>query len=287
MIVQNNLNAPVFLAIVILIGAIVFGLLLTNTELFNPTKTVTEANARATASALQVQPTQAVIAATETPRAFFVQQRLTQTVASNWANATRQANTLRATETSEAIMLQWTVTAQAKSAQATDVAIRQAETRANTFSTLEAARTNATITTIVVRANSLVQEAQAKQTGVARQQSVGNRMTQATLTAIAQTPSLEENDREQFNRREWVAVGATAIAVLMIGFSIAVLVVAIARAKVMEASAKLSRERRHTLEVEETVRSKRELERSHLLLVPPVPETFQPAVDKSRLQYRP
>jgi hypothetical protein len=38
MIVQNNYSALVFLAIVILVGAVMLGLLLTNTEIVNPTK---------------------------------------------------------------------------------------------------------------------------------------------------------------------------------------------------------------------------------------------------------
>jgi|GEM_PF-4174370 len=141
MIVQNNYAALVFLAVVILAGAVVLGLLLTNTEILNPAKANQEANAYATKSALDARERAGILQATETPRALLV--------------AALQTQTTDAINASRAI------------AQATAIPAQQTVTHATLQAEVNAAQVRATQTVLLVKARNEELQAQATATSIA------------------------------------------------------------------------------------------------------------------------
>jgi hypothetical protein len=233
MIVQNNYSALVLLAIIILAGAVVLGLLLTNTEVFNPAKAHEEANAFATKSALEARKEAGILQATETPRAFQMAVQQTQTADAVKATQARQTAIAQAT----AIPVQLT---------ATQVAIQSA---------LGVAQANATQTALAVEAYNKVQQAQATQTRIAGEQTAYAQQAQATATSIAGAIVRDADERNNANTREVALTVAAAVAIIVTAASGATLIVANAKAKANTAAAMLEREKRHTLEVQASARA--------------------------------
>jgi hypothetical protein len=233
MIVQNNYSALVLLAIVILAGAVVLGLLLTNTEVFNPAKANQEANAYATKSALDARERAGILQATETPRAFQVAMQQTQTAGALYATQARQT----------AI------------AQATAIPVQQTATQVAIQSALGVAQANATQTALAVEAYNKVQQAQATQTRIAGEQTAYAQQAQATATSIAGAIARDADARNNANTRESALTVAITLAIVALSVGGAALLIAGARAKSIAAEAMLEREKRRTLEVQASARA--------------------------------
>lgn len=120
MVVQNNPAPWVFLALIVLAGAIVLGILLNDTELVNPTRSEQEAYAMGTYAAIGAQATQANWAATQTPEAAIAQAAQTQAALPVQATETSQAVIAQATEYAH----QQTVTMEAAQALAVQESMR-------------------------------------------------------------------------------------------------------------------------------------------------------------------
>ncbi len=234
MIVQNNYAALVFLAIVILAGAVALGLLLTNTEIANPTKAIQEANAYATKSALDVRERSGILQATETPRALQVAALQTQTAGAMSATQTRQA------------MI----------AQATAIPVQQTATQVAIQSALGVAQANATQTVIAVGAHNAVLQAQATQTQIAQDQVANAQQAQATATSIAGAIVRDTDERNNTNTRETLLTIAIAAVIVAIAASGVILAVVHANAKANTTAAMLEREKRRTLEVQAVMQTR-------------------------------
>lgn len=120
MVVQNNPAPWVFLALVVLAGAIILGILFNDTELVNPSRAEQEAYAMGTYSAMGAQATQANWAATQTPEAAIAQAAQTQAALPAQATQTSHAIIVRATE----YALQQTATVEAAQALAVQEGLR-------------------------------------------------------------------------------------------------------------------------------------------------------------------
>jgi len=232
MVVQNNYAALAFLAVVILAGAVVLGLLLTNTEVFNPAKAHQEANAFATKSALDARERGGILQATETPRALQAAIQQTQT-----------AEVLHATQTRQAAI-----------AQATAIPIQQTLTHATLQAERDTAQVRATQTALAVKAHNEVLQAQATQTRIAQEQTAYALQAQATATSIAGAAMRDTDERNSANTRESAVTAAIVMAIVALGGGGAALLMASARAKSIAAEAMLEREKRRTLEVQASVR---------------------------------
>jgi hypothetical protein len=249
MIVQNNYSALVFIAVVILGGAVVLGLLLTNTEIANPTKAIQEANVYATKSALDVRERSGVLQATETPRALQVAALQTQT-----------AGAMNATQTRQAMI-----------AQATAIPVQQTATQVAIQSALSVAQANATQTAIAVGAHNTVLQAQATQTRIAQEQAASAQQAQATATAISRASIREIDERNNTNTREMLMTIAIAFGIVAIVSSGVVFAVAHANAKASIAAATLEREKRRTLEVQAAMRTSTRVPESNIIQLPSTP----------------
>ncbi len=232
MIVQNNYSALVFLAVVILAGAVVLGLLLTNTEIFNYHQALTGANATATHSALKARELAGVLQTTETPRAFQVAVQQTQT-----------ADAVKATQTHQAVI-----------AQATAIPIQQTLTHATLQAERDTAQVRATQTALAVESQNKVLQAQATQTRIAGEQMAYAQQAQATATSIAGAIARDADARNNANTRESALTVAITLAIVALSVGGAALLIAGARAKSIAVEAMLEREKRHTLEVQASAR---------------------------------
>ncbi len=232
MIVQNNYSALVLLAIIILAGAVVLGLLLTNTEVFNPAKAHQEANAFATKSALDARERGGILQATETPRAFLVAVQQTQT-----------ADAVKATQARQTAI-----------AQATAIPVQQTLTHATLQAELNTAQVRATQTALAVESQNKVLQVQATQTRIAGEQTAYAQQAQATATSIAGAIARDADARHNANTRESALTVAITIAIVVLSVGGAALLIAGARAKSIAAEAMLEREKRRTLEVQASVR---------------------------------
>lgn len=229
----QNYSALVFLAVVILAGAVVLGFLLDNTELTNPTRAIQEANAYATKSALDARERSGILQATETPRALQVAALQTQTAGVMYATQTRQV----------AI------------AQATAIPAQQTVTQVTLQAALAVAQANATQTVIAVESNNKVLQAQATQTRLAQEQLTNAQRAQATATSIAGATIRDTNDHDNANAREITWTIAIALAILVMAVSGAVFIGINTTAKANTAAAILEREKRRTLEVQAAMRT--------------------------------
>jgi hypothetical protein len=210
----------------------VLGLLLTNTEVFNPAKAHEEANAFATKSALEARKEAGNLQATETPRAFQVAMQQTQTAGALYATQARQT----------AI------------AQATAIPVQQTATQVAIQSALGVAQANATQTALAAEAHNKVQQAQATQTRIAGEQTAYAQQAQATATSIAGAIARDADARNNANTRESALTVAITLAIVALSVGGAALLIAGARAKSIAAEAMLEREKRHTLEVQASAR---------------------------------
>jgi hypothetical protein len=249
MIAQNNYSALVFLAVVILAGAVVLGLLLTNTEVFNPSKAVQEANAYATKNALDARERSGILQATETPRALQVAVQQTQT-----------AGALNATQTRQAAI-----------AQATAIPVQQTATQVAIQSALGVAQANATQTALAVKAHNEVLQAQATQTRIAQEQAANAQQAQATATSIAGAIVRDADERNNANTRETLLTIALAAAIVAMGVGGAALLAANANAKANAAAAMLEREKRHTLQVRGAMQARSTAQVPNIAVIRPLP----------------
>lgn len=120
MLIQQNNGPLVVLALILLALAVLVGILLSGTEIVNPTERIQMASIAGTRAALENQQTAAMIAATQTPLAAIVQATavpLQQTATHHAAIATQEA--IVAESTRMAISNEVQATRQAISAEAT------------------------------------------------------------------------------------------------------------------------------------------------------------------------
>ena len=275
MIVQNNPTPWVGLALVILVGAVVLGVLVTDKKPFESSAEMYAAYATATTASLNASSLAAQKGATETPRAFKVQQSQTKTAALAYATQTvqsgefqvaqtRQASVAQAAETARvlsiqsaetraAVEAQVTQTTVAALAQATAASVQQTATQAAVRAALAVAQGHATETAVSIDSQNMTVQGQATQTAVMLQQALAAQVAAATATAIAIAPVREKEERADISNQQMVLFGSAAAGILFLSASLGIHFMMRGRARVSEANARMYREQRHTLEVKAAI----------------------------------
>lgn len=233
MIYQNN-HTPVVLSIIILVGAVTMGVLLTDTEVFNPTRAIGAAHASETSSALVAESTRIMLGATQTPMALQGQLGVKQTLAATNA----------------------TVVSQTLVAQRTAIPVAQTATQAAVISGINVAQGLATQTAIAVDSNNRLLQAQATQTAILAQQTLiaNNANATATRVAIGIQGEIDKREFDQTTETMNRILVSTASIVVIVGILYCLIMVA--RVKHSEAIANQLREHRRMLEVEAALQSR-------------------------------
>lgn len=246
MVVQNNYTALVFLAVIILAGAIMLGFLLTDTEVFNPAKAHAEANTYATKSALDARERAGILQATETPRALQVSALQTQT-----------ASVINAAQTRQAAM-----------AQATAIPVQQTATQAAVQVAVGIAQGNATQTALAAEGRIRVEQQQATQAALAFCKTLTAQQAMATATHIAVGPVREEQDRAAAQTNQRIVTISIGAGFFILAASAGLFIVMQGRAVMSAAKAKTIAEQRRMLQVQQAIRDRVEHPRPPALSLP-------------------